>query len=649
VTVIAPAAQDGEPARDGQLPIFRTEANLVRVDMYATRNGTFVTDLRADEVEIYEDGDRQRIESFEYVNIPAFGGSGVNRAPSDQAPISQDVRSRVFVVFVDTHTARLNSDPELRLAIVRFLDELLGPTDLVGLMTPDMQAEDLVLGRRSTVISDFANDDRWSAPREEARPDLREFAWENCYPTGGGRGGGSNRLSEMKARYNGVVTIESLNDLVNHLRTLREERKAVLLVSGGWPYLYESSLATPGRVETGQCAKDRMALERTDFGDLLEGLARTANRANVSFYPLNSRRERDVPQDLPAAYRQQLRQRDRRTLESIQDQLRTLADETDGMAEVKTMNLTAVTGRILSDTSSYYLIGYQPTKNRSDNRFRNITVKTTRSGIRIRARRGYGGEPPPPKALMVATPVPVKPVVDGRVLTALTQVERFDTLAPFWGRSSTWKPSPDANGGAFWYVGELGPQTRSRLPWSAGAKAEFEVVAPDKTKIMTETLDLRPADATFLMRVPAEGVLAPGEYSVRVRLTPTSDDELSVSDTIRVKVDPATLQLGEALLWRRGPSVRSSYEETADPRFRRTERLRLEFPTAAGGDASARLLDRAGHPLAIPAEVTARTDASDAFEWLIVEAPINALAPGDYAIEITQNGSMRVTAFRVVP
>jgi hypothetical protein len=318
------------------------------------------------------------------------------------------------------------------------------------------------------------------------------------------------------------------------------------------------------------------------------------------------------------------------------------------MAEVKTVNLTTVTERILSDTSSYYLLGYQSTSGKSDNKFRTITVKTSRSGVRVRARRGYGGEPPPPRVLLAAAPAVVKPVVDGRILMALTLVERFDGLAPYYGRSS-WGPPAGDSGGAFWYVGELGAQTRAQLPWSAGATAEIEVVAPDKTKVMATTVALRPSDATFVMRVPAEGGLSPGDYSVRVRLTAAADDDLSVHDTIRVKVEPDAMALGEAVLWRRGASLRSSYEETADPRFRRTERLRLEFPTTIDGAATARMLDRSGHPLSIPADVTERTDASDAFRWLVVEAPITALAPGDYAIEVSQNGSSRVAAFRIVP
>jgi hypothetical protein len=172
------SAQDPSPG-DGQLPVFRTQADLVRVDMYATRENTLVTDLRADEIEIYEDKVRQRIDTFEFVRM------------TPAVPAAPEGRSRVFVVFVDTYTTRLQNNSDLRRSLLRFLDQLLEPSDLVGLMTPDMYASEVVLGQRATVISDLANDARWST--SEARsPDQNEFQWETCYPRGGvsRRGGG---------------------------------------------------------------------------------------------------------------------------------------------------------------------------------------------------------------------------------------------------------------------------------------------------------------------------------------------------------------------------------------------------------------------------------------------------------------------------
>jgi len=139
VAVVTLAAQNSQtPApSDPQLPTFRTQTELIRVDMYATRDGKLVTDLRPEEVEIYEDGTRQRIETFEFVRLD---GSPPEGPPVEKDRAAQDSRSRIFVVFVDTYTTALDGRGDLRIPLLRFLDNLVGTNDLVGLMTPDMKA-----------------------------------------------------------------------------------------------------------------------------------------------------------------------------------------------------------------------------------------------------------------------------------------------------------------------------------------------------------------------------------------------------------------------------------------------------------------------------------------------------------------------------
>ena len=50
-------------------PTFRTGANYVRVDMYATRDGKPIEDLKVDEIDILEDGVLQKIDAFEHVRV----------------------------------------------------------------------------------------------------------------------------------------------------------------------------------------------------------------------------------------------------------------------------------------------------------------------------------------------------------------------------------------------------------------------------------------------------------------------------------------------------------------------------------------------------------------------------------------------------
>ena len=67
------------------------------------------------------------------------------------------------------------------------------------------------------------------------------------------------------------------------------------------------------------------------------------------------------------------------------------------------------------------------------------------------------------------------------------------------------------------------------------------------------------------------------------------------------------------------------------------------------GMASARFLDRQGGSLAVPLSVSDRIDASDNMRWIVVDGILAPLAPGDYAIEVTLDGTARVTAIRIKP
>ena len=100
---------------------------------------------------------------------------------------------------------------------------------------------------------------------------------------------------------------------------------------------------------------------------------------------------------------------------------------------------------------------------------------------------------------------------------------------------------------------------------------------------------------------------------------------------------------------RRGPSTGPRYMATADPRFQRSERLRLEIPTGLEGPATARMLDRTGKPMQIAVIASDRRDDSNMFRWIVADATLAPLAPGEYAIEVSVGEATQVTSFRIVP
>jgi hypothetical protein len=150
------------------------------------------------------------------------------------------------------------------------------------------------------------------------------------------------------------------------------------------------------------------------------------------------------------------------------------------------------------------------------------------------------------------------------------------------------------------------------------------------------------------VQVPESGGVPVGEYAVRVELRSQADSTVALTDTARVEVK-AAVALGEAVFWRRGPTTGPQYLRTADPRFQRSDRLRLELATMSSAPATARLLDRNGKPLQAPVQVSDRVDPSSTFRWIVIDALLAPFANGEYAVEVVQGESKQVTAFRVVP
>src|SRR6266550_7100982 len=90
-----------------------------------------------------------------------------------------------------------------------------------------------------------------------------------------------------------------------------------------------------------------------------------ANRANVSFYPIDPRGlavfDSPIGPDPPPTLEE-----DHRVLISRNEALQTLAINTDGIALVKSNDLRKQLHRIADDLTSYYLMGYYSTNSKLD-------------------------------------------------------------------------------------------------------------------------------------------------------------------------------------------------------------------------------------------------------------------------------------------
>ena len=105
--------------------------------------------------------------------------------------------------------------------------------------------------------------------------------------------------------------------------------------------------------------------------------------------------------------------------------LRELAANTDGAVVINTNDVKGGVARMMADLNAYYLLRYYSSNTNLDGRFRRITVRVSRPGVRVRARTGYlapteaearaAGVTPRPARL----PEGVEPIVRRVEVTAL--------------------------------------------------------------------------------------------------------------------------------------------------------------------------------------------------------------------------------------
>lgn len=707
VSVSTPAqertqAQTPAPEQSGprpQLPRFRGGANLVRVDVYPTANGSPVKDLTIDDFEVQEDGVRQKVEAFEFVQISSAGSEEGRREPNsarDARSMAEDSRARLFVIYLDIYYTELSGSHRIQRSLVNMLNQIVGPDDMFAVMTPDMSPRDLSFARRTTTVEGYLSKYWFWGQRGRLYPeDPVEQRYTECYmdkspelycqtPTGLTRQPPdfyAGVAKEMMERRREKRVLDGLTDLSRYLGGLREERKAVITISNGWllhrpdrsllrqsPCSQPPGLGQPGTTPSGRittdkmksdfgysqydCDKDRQMLAYLDNWRTYDELMDIANAANVSFYPVDSRGLAAFDRDLsetpvlsPYAETQLLRTR----VES----LRTLASNTDGLAVAETNNLDQGFKRIVDDLTSYYLLGYYSTNTTLDGKVRKIKVRVKRDGVDVRARRGYKAatqeEIEQGQAEMTAAAAAAAP---SALQSALNAIGSSRPGIPL--RTAVSFVATGVNGESrtarVWALAELDPGLLRSAEWLAGGEADIQVSAADGTKIGQQTVTLTGGQRSVSVDL-GEFALPAGELVVRTRIKPAGDG-LSVSDTIRLAASPQADSPGVPMLLRRGPTTGTRYVPTADRHFRRTERIRVDLPASgAVSSPAAEVLDRSGKPIGIPVAASVRQDGD--VSWATAEVALAPLAVGDYALKLRmeRDGQVHevITGFRVVP
>ena len=630
VAASAPGGAQEKPERPRDQEPFRSGAHYVRVDAYPTRDGRAIPGLSATDFELLEDGKPQEIDRVEFIEHAAWTPLGERRDPNSQRDgfeLARNPSYRVFVLYLDAFHVDFGGSNRTRIPIRELLNRMMGPQDLFGVLTPAQTPNDLLLGQLTLSIEEQLEKLPFWGIDGRYEPQPGEAELEFVFPADGKRLVALKRLDKVYS---------DLEQLVDKLGDLRDERKNIIFFSDSLvspPSRFRDMAMDPdprargnppgvgvndkGQLTTGSLNsadpdRQRMTTERArllsiDFDQRFRELLSRSRQRNVSFYTV-----RPGGLDMNSSL-----------MNNGTSNLRVLADQTDGIAVLASNDLRSGLTKIAEDLSSHYVLGYYTNNTKWDGRPRKLTVRLKGTGQAVRARREYRAPTEAEMAMIrdarsaaaapAAAPAPEK--------VALSALARISPSARVQAYGS-------AIAGDVVVIAEIAPAEIEAGRWKQGADVQIALTAKDGEP-KTATARIEPGARGTLVRVPVGTATGPWQAVVRVK----GVDDLSDSDTVAIERAAGTL-LGKPIAYRAASAAASAYRPLASFQFRRTERVRLEWPlTQAVESHAARLLDRNGKPLAVP--VTTSIKESSGTTMLTAELNLAPLSIGEYLIEVT--------------
>jgi VWFA-related protein len=363
--------------------VFRSGVELVQVDAVALdASGRPVMDLAKNEFLLFEDGVQREIVSFAQVSSPV--------KPPEDPPVVDVTTNRTgsrgrlfFLILDDVNTLR--GETETVRAIARRLVQRLSPDDQIAVQWVSLHAD----GAR-----EFSTNHAVAMRAIDAFTARMTRVGRQWRPGGGLLSDGLDEIEgidlqtrafsarDLQREFEQHRLFVMVRDVSTYLASIIGRRKAIVYIGQGH-----------GRA----LLRDDGPLQ--DFDHKVIQAMTAARRANVSFYSIDPSRS-VRPHDL-------LSGGDPRPLRAVirgrgADAAAAFGEATGGFGaagpDLETVD------RILVESGNYYLLGYhtvapkssggflgffKPLRTKLWSGFRSIEVRTTRPGVRIRARKGF--------------------------------------------------------------------------------------------------------------------------------------------------------------------------------------------------------------------------------------------------------------------
>src|SRR5260370_23788226 len=423
------------PAQDSSqtIPAFPAQAEAITADVVVVdKQGRPVPGLTKEDFTLLEDGRPQTIVGFEARELKAPGAESLGPGAATESRVaenkgSSERRGRTFAFLVDDLGTQALSVEDVKKAIAAWLTDKADPRDEVTLATTSGSTwwSDTVGRGRADLLavlsrvhgkkvreppSEWMTD--WEAYRIAVYEDVTgasaasEGPGPAAYgppgsgpPVASGGAGNPNRLGRVLDRVFDRWTTPTKTKVEVHMRAMElydrltrriqsvfsaverlsrglagaRGRKSILIFSDGFLN------------DTNQGGLDR-AIDASQRGNTAVYFIDAKGLAAMSYYGADFA---SAPNPLDAG----VISMEEVFLETAGTE--SLAENTGGASIRHTNDILGGLQRVAEESAVYYLLGYQPEKP-LDGKWHKLTVKGARSGVTVRARRGYQATPPSP-------------------------------------------------------------------------------------------------------------------------------------------------------------------------------------------------------------------------------------------------------------
>jgi VWFA-related protein len=376
---------------------------VVQIDAVVTKDDKHVTDLKAEDFEILEDGKPQTITNFSFISlVPKINERDVNAKDtsptkaSDAPPtVPTKLRAedphRTIAIVVDDMGISFESMGRVRKQLQRFVEQEMRPDDLVAIIRT---------GGEVGALQQFTTDKRLLLRA------IQNVRWNLCSRAGisvvPGLDLASPSLCSNPSQPLGS-TIDALRFILQGMRKMAG-RKSMVILSDDLPVDNPDETLPRGPVRailpSDEGASESDASPESKYGNeaAFQSVAELAIRSSVVIYGADTSGLTPLSLPPPDPARVNLRPTGSQPFDTLRTMyprfdrsagLDLLTRRTGGFA-VKNSNDFGLK-KFSRDQEGYYLIGYRPATETFNRRFHSIKVRVKRPGLKVRTRSGFYG------------------------------------------------------------------------------------------------------------------------------------------------------------------------------------------------------------------------------------------------------------------